>query len=157
MTHAPMRPRTIFVLCLAGLTTLIVLPLAGAFVAGFLQGHAGQEPDFFAAIPWIVAPLVVGMMVTVLVVALVWMRTIDEAAREAHKVAWFWGGLTGLAFGGAAVILATLPHAAAFQPAAWFGVRDDPAAYMALGAGLLAGLMVAGHLVAWAWWWLTRR
>ena len=31
MTHAPMRPRTIFVLCLAGLTTLIVLPLAGAF------------------------------------------------------------------------------------------------------------------------------
>ena len=72
-------------------------------------------------------------------------------------VAWFWGGLTGLAIGGTAVILATLPHAAAFQPAAWFGVRDDPAAYMALGAGLLAGLMVAGHLVAWAWWWLARR
>lgn len=157
MKQAAMKTRTIVLLCIAGPALIILLSLAAAFVAGFMQGYSGQEPDFGAAVPWIVAPIVVGMMVTLLVAALLWMRTIDEAAREAHKVAWFWGGLTGLAIGGAAVMLAALPHGADFQPSQWFGVRDDPAAWMALGACLLAALMVAGHLVAWAWWWLVRR
>jgi len=152
-----MKPRAIIALCLGGLALVVLLPLLVAFVAGYLQGYSGREPDFASAVPWILAPMIIGMMVALLVVTLVWMRTIDEAAREAHQVAWFWGGLTGLAMGGVAVILATLPQAAAFEPQAFFAVRDDPAAYMALGAGLLALIMAVGHLVAWAWWWLSRR
>ena len=157
MTTSPMKTRTIIALCVGGLALMLLLPLVIAFVAGFMQGHAGQEPDFAAAVPAIVSPIIIGAMVTALVVALVWMRFIDEAAREAHKFAWYWGGLSGLATGGVFVILATLPQAASFDAQAMFGVRDDPAAYMALGATLLAAVMTAGYLVAWAAWWLKRR
>lgn len=156
MKRTSMTPGAIIALCFGGLALVGVLSLTAAFVAGFLQGYSGRPPDFGSAVPWVLAPFVAGFMVTLLVVTLVWMRTIDEAAREAHKVAWFWGGLTGLALGGTAVILATLPQASAFQPSAAFGVRDDPAAWMALGACLLAALMAAGYLVTWAWWWITR-
>lgn len=157
MKQATMKPRTIIALCLGGLALMVILPLLVAFVLGYMQGYSGQEPDFPSAVPWILAPIAAGLMVTALVVTLVWMRTIDEAAREAHKVAWFWGGLTGLALGGAAMMLAALPQASAFRAQAFFDVRDDPAAYMALGAGLLILLMATGYVVAWAWWWLSRR
>jgi len=157
MRQAPMRPRTIIALCLGGLALMILLPVLVAFVFGYIQGYSGREPDFASAVPWILAPIVAGLMVTVLVVTLVWMRTIDEAAREAHKTAWFWGGQAGLAVGGVGVILAALPQASAFRAQAFFDVRDDPAAYMALGAGLLVLLMTAGYVAAWAWWWLSRR
>ena len=154
---SPMKTRTIVALCVGGLALVIILPLIIAFVAGFMQGYAGREPDFAAAFPAIVSPLIIGLMVTALIGTLVWMRLIDEAAREAHKFAWYWGGLSGLAAGGVFVILATLPQAAAFDAQATFGIRDDPAAYMALGATLLAAVMTAGYLVAWAAWWLKRR
>ena len=35
----------------------------------------------------------------------------DEAAREAHKAAWYWGGSGGMAVGGVLICLATLPQA----------------------------------------------
>ena len=157
MTTKPLKTRTIIALCVGGLALMLILPFVIAFVAGFMQGYAGKEPDIGSAVPAIVSPIIVGAMVTALVVALVWMRFIDEAAREAHKFAWYWGGLSGLATGGVFVILATLPQAAAFDAQAIFGVRDDPAAYMALGAALLAAVMTAGYLVAWAAWWLRHR
>lgn len=157
MTTKPMKTRTIVALCVGGVLLMLLLPLVMAFIAGFMQGHAGMEPDIGAAVPMIVSPLIIGAMVTALVVALVWMRFIDEAAREAHKFAWYWGGLSGLATGGVFVILATLPQTASFDAQAMFGVRNDPAAYMALGATLLAAVMTAGYLVAWAAWWLKRR
>lgn len=153
---SPMKTRTIVSLCVGGLALMLSLPLAIAF-AGFVQGHAGREPDLAAAIPAIVSPLIIGAMVTALIATLVWMRFIDEAAREAHKFAWCWGGLSGLATGGVFVILATLPQAVAFDAQAMFGMRDDPAAHMALGATLLAAVMTGGYLVAWAAWWLKRR
>lgn len=157
MTTSPMKNRTIIAWCIGGLALMLLLPLVIAFIAGFMQGYAGQEPDIGSAVPAIVSPIIIGAMVTALVVALVWMRFIDEAAREAHKFAWYWGGLSGLATGGVFVILATLPQAASFDAQSLFGVRNDPAAYMALGATLLAAVMTAGYLLAWSAWWMKRR
>jgi hypothetical protein len=101
--------------------------------------------------------LLTGAIIAGSILCVRWWQGADEAVREAHKFAWYWGGLSGLATGGVFVILATLPQASAFDAQAIFGVRDDPAAYMALGAALLAAVMTAGYLVAWAAWWLRHR
>ena len=85
------------------------------------------------------------------------MRSIDEAAREAHKSAWFWGGCGGMAVAGVFIILASLPPVAAISIPSIFPGRSDPAAYAVTGAAALALLMTAGYTLAWAWWWWKRR
>ncbi|MNE97170.1 hypothetical protein D3C80_1954760 [compost metagenome] len=85
------------------------------------------------------------------------MSSIDEAAQEAHKWAWFWGGSSGMAVGGVLVIMASLPQSAMIQIPAWYSDRTDPAAYAATGAFAMLTLMLIGYTVAWAWWWLGRR
>lgn len=85
-----------------------------------------------------------------------WMLSIDEAAQEAHKWSWYWGGCGGMAVGGVLVILATTPMARGWtvpvlvEPA-------SPAAYAATGAMGMLLLMVAGYLLAWVLWWLRHR
>ena len=86
-----------------------------------------------------------------------WWQAADEAVREAHKWAWYWGGSSGMAVGGALVIMASLPQAAAINIPAWYSDRTDPAAYAATGAFAMLALMLVGYGVAWAWWWLGRR
>jgi hypothetical protein len=79
-------------------------------------------------------------------------RGIDEAAREAQKSAWFWGG--SIAAGLAALVLINNP----------FGVLDliipadaDRASLLRHGAFIMAFSQFAGFFVAWAWWWWRRR
>jgi hypothetical protein len=97
------------------------------------------------------------LMIMAVVIGAVWMRSIDEAAQEAHKWAWYWGGSTGLAVGGVGVVLATLPDAARWTPPAFFHGRTDAVAWMVTGAFGLMTLMVIGYCVAWALWWVMRR
>lgn len=82
-----------------------------------------------------------------------WMRRLDEAAQEAHKWAWFWGGSGGLSL--AFVSLAVAPH---------FGWGLGPETYdeapispYYVGAFIAMSFAVAGYLLAWAVWWLKRR
>lgn len=81
----------------------------------------------------------------------------DEAVREAHKSAWFWGGSCGL--------LLILPLAAAFVLTKWtfYGAYLS---FLRLGSGFgefTAGFITAmlcmmiGYAIAWAWWWWKRR
>ena len=86
-----------------------------------------------------------------------WAFVDDEAAREAHKASWFYGGSGGLAVGGVFIILASTPPAARLTVPAWFDGRTDPAAYAASGAVGLMALMLIGYGVVWGWWWLARR
>ena len=90
-------------------------------------------------------------------VSIYWMRTIDEAACEVHKAAWFWGGSGALLLGLPLLLIATLPQTAAWSLPDWFYGRSDPIAHAALGAGGLLVLMLAGYTVAWGWWWFRRR
>lgn len=133
---------------------VLVLVLAGVAL-GFLAAHGAVDPA--AGLVWIMGGFAVLMMIGALAVGVGWMRSIDEAAREAHKSAWFWGGSAGMAVGGVAIILAALPQAEqAFVPS-WFAGRSDPAAYAATGAFGMMGLMLVGYTIAWAWWWWKRR
>ena len=134
--------------------------LALVFVVGVVVGYLSVRGAAFDAervVLWLAGLIAVGAMTGAMAITIAWMRAIDEAAREAHKSAWFWGGCGGMAVGGVLVILASIPQAASFDVSGWGLTRSDPAAWMALGASALALLMVAGYSLAWAWWWWRRR
>ena len=98
------------------------------------------------------------LVAVVLVMAGQAWRGTDEAAREAHKVAWFWGG----SFGALATFmaLATLhlfgvPRLEAIPFPA--GARPNPLNWMMLGAVVLVLGQAVGYGLVWAGWWLKRR
>jgi len=80
-------------------------------------------------------------------------RRLDEAAREAHKAAWYWGGSAGLALAG---LVTGLFLARPDMPMPWRLAEGD-AGLVATGLLLCALAQMVGYLVAWAWWWLARR
>lgn len=75
-----------------------------------------------------------------------WWRRIDEAAREAHKSAFFWGGsfAIGLALFLGAIEL-SVDQAGRGQLPEWF-----------LGAIFAIVLQVLGYGLFWVVWWLRR-
>ncbi|HYF22348.1 MAG TPA: hypothetical protein VD929_03015 [Caulobacteraceae bacterium] len=80
-------------------------------------------------------------------------RRLDEAAREAHKAAWYWGGSAGLAVAGVVTgVFLARPE----TPMPW-RLGDGDAGLVATGLLLCAAAQMIGYLVAWAWWWLVRR
>lgn len=136
-----------------GLVAIMVVTLVVGIGVGFLSARGFVRQD--SAIVTLMTVFTVVMMIGAMVVSVAWMRAIDEAAREAHKAAWFWGGCSGMAVGAAGIVLATLPQAETLQFAGWDG-RTDPAAYMAAGAFAMMMLMTIGYLIVWVWWWLAR-
>jgi hypothetical protein len=78
-------------------------------------------------------------------------RSLDEAAREAQKWGWFWGGSHGLGLGFLAVSF--WPD----QVAALLPAGSGPERLMLLGALVVGLSQVVGFLLAWAFWWWRRR
>lgn len=138
----------------AGLV-MFALALTAGVVVGYLEAEGRLTGDGPAI--WILAPFAIAIMGAALWIGFQWMRSIDEAAQEAHKWAWYWGGSTGMAVGGALVIMTSLPQAKTLQIPAWYAGRTDPAAYAASGAFGMLLLMLTGYLIAWAWWWWSHR
>jgi hypothetical protein len=81
-----------------------------------------------------------------------WWNGLDEAAREAHKWAWWWGSTYGLAFGGVALLTV---FTAAENTKAFAGWQTLDV--LLSGAGLLVGVQCAGYAIAWGIWWWQRR
>ena len=81
-----------------------------------------------------------------------WWRGIDEAAREAHKVAWWWGGTGGMAVGGVILLSIALPDEGAL-------LLQGMSAEDIFTAGMVAvlGFQILGYTIAWAVWWLRHR
>lgn len=148
---------------------LLLWMLGAGFVAGLTAGITGAVIEHFSAEkPELAARIAdygviglglggVALAVVSLWTSVYWMRSIDEAAREAHKAAWFWGGSGALVLALPLWLIAVLPQTAAWSLPAWFYGRTDPVAYAALGAGGLIVVMLTGYGVAWAVWWLQRR
>lgn len=78
-------------------------------------------------------------------------RTVDEAAREAQKWAWFWGGSFGLVVGFVMVSLL------AFAPWELLPPGRSPRTLLFYGAGVMMLSQTIGFLAAWAYWWARRR
>jgi hypothetical protein len=84
-----------------------------------------------------------------------WWKALDEAAREAHKWAWWWGSTISLAIGGVLLITLTM----AVNPAQIDQTLRDTTAMNLVAGGAMGALLLqcAGYFIAWAVWWLRRR
>ena len=111
-------------------------------------------PDAWGRAPSIgVVVLAAGLAVFTALHTLYWWRGLDEAAKEAHKWAWWWGGNLGFVVGGAAVVIAALAGVN-LLPAA---VLHTDAALIALGVAAAFAAQAVGYGVAWCGWWIARR
>lgn len=83
--------------------------------------------------------------------SIVYWRNIDEAAREAHKFAWFWGASGG--------ILVMLPVGALIGSERLVAVMGDrsPGEWVFFGVSALLAAQLIGYGLVWAGWWLRQR
>ena len=123
---------------------LLVAAIAALALAAELLGGVDDSDDL-AFHPWFVAAL---LLVSGVATLLVWRR-LDEAAREAHKWAWYWGGSAGMV----AVLAMFLLGDSGFALAARAGLSNS----FEDGVVAVLSLEVIGYLVAWIYWWLRRR
>jgi hypothetical protein len=152
----PRHLKSLLLRTLGGVALFFGLCFVLGVAAGFLMAHDDSGSADTLMIGFAVVIAIVAM-VCGMVGSIVWMRGIDEAAREAHKAAWFWGGSGGMMVAGVGVILAVLPQTESWRLAPlWFG-RDDPVAWLAAGCVGSLLLMIVGYALVWAWWWLARR
>jgi hypothetical protein len=126
----------------------LILGLVVGLGAAFLSELPGQPGLILTAIL-----LTLGMAGAIWL-GVGWWRRVDEAAREAHKWAWFWGGSCGMAVGFVCLLTVTMRGADVPLPT-WFGETSQDL----LVSGMMAILLfqVVGYLIAWAWWWLGQR
>lgn len=117
-------------------------------VSGVLVGILLEE----AALSTPVRTLLILALVPILSLAcwLYWRR-LDEAAREAHKFAWYWGGSIGLGIAGAAMVVVQRSGLEFLPPGMPAGEL------VAFGITLCMVAQVVCYGLVWAWWWLARR
>lgn len=132
----------------------IVIVLVATLVGGGLVGGIYAWLDQTDAMPGpLTAALILSVLFGVMIAGTVWWwRRADEAVREAHKWAWYWGGSIGMAVGLGALLLA----------GAYGGDQPVPpdlsyGDVLLAGAMLLLAPMLIGYGVAWLAWWLSKR
>lgn len=126
--------------------TLVALMLAFTAV-NFGLRLAGYRPS-----STVLLAMTLGWLALLFVLTGRYWRSIDEAAREAQKSAWFWGG----SIGGAVAFLGMTSNP--------FGVVDaivpadaDREALLIYGAAIVAVGQIVSFFLAWAYWWARRR
>jgi hypothetical protein len=77
---------------------------------------------------------------------------LDEAAQEAHKWAWYWGGSIGLFPG--LIVVSSRTLGLRWAEALGF---DQPRELIVFGALTVIASALAGYLIAWSVWWARRR
>ncbi|WP_133149169.1 hypothetical protein [Caulobacter zeae] len=124
-------------------------------VAASLIGELGKrKPEFAVFSLVVIALLVIGVMALVLWLCARWWSAADEAAREAHKWSWYWGGSTGLALAAVPYILL---HAMPGTAEAALPVGMTTTQAVLFGMALLGGFQLIGYSLFWVGWWLKRR
>ena len=130
-----------------------VLILAAVVAVVLAAPFALKAADFHGPL-WLRLVLALALVVPPILAIRHYWLSIDEAAREAQKWAWFWGGQFGLAFGLVLLVLAVraAPSLAALAPPA-----ASQAQAMVYGAFALVIAQLTGFTLAWAFWWVRRR
>lgn len=146
MSSKPLKPLGAVGLIGIAVATL-VLGLLGGVGSAFLSDLPGQVGLILT-----LACLCL-VMVATLCLCVWWWGRLDEAAREAHKWSWFWGGSSGMIV--SAICLLTLAFRADVSLPTWLG--ETPQELLVSGMMTTLSFQVIGHGVAWAWWWLGRR
>lgn len=138
-----------------GLVAILALVLIASVAIGYGSAHGAIDRDM--GVPIVMGVSALLLMVGAFWLGVFWMRVIDEAAREAHKWAWYWGGTAGMAVGGVFMLLSAIPREAPIPFPLLMSDTPDPAGYAASGAFILMMLMTLGYSIAWAVWWLRHR
>lgn len=127
--------------------------MAGALLVGGIGGavFAASDDLGFTVAPAVLASGALVATIVLTVASVIYWRNLDEAAREAHKFAWFWGGSASLA-----LTLPILPLLNTARLEAMFGPHP-PGDWVIGGVLGLLGLQVAAYGLAWIGWWLVRR
>lgn len=86
-----------------------------------------------------------------IVISVVYWRNIDEAAREAHKFAWFWGG------SGSILIAAPLAMLVGDARLIALAGQHTPSEWFAIGVFSLLVVQLTAYALVWAIWWLRQR
>lgn len=131
------------------------LLVALALILGVIAGASSRAFDEAQPRPWQLGLFIAfgsAVLVTALVATLAYWRRLDEAAREAHKWAWYWGGSLGMLPG------LLLPFTGRLGPdvAERLGFVEAHE-LMHFGAMAVLTSMIAGYTVAWLVWWLRKR
>jgi NADH:ubiquinone oxidoreductase subunit 6 (subunit J) len=142
----PRRPNP-----LGKFAAIVAICLAAGGVVGAVTAVNGQSN--LSQI--ILALVLIGTLVVVFVFSLDWWRGLDEAAQEAHKWAWWWGGSAGMSLG--LIVLVALLRLGAAQAIPESVTNKSPEDLIYLGAMGMLVCQMAGYVVAWAAWWLRRR
>lgn len=127
--------------------------IVGAGVVGLLIGGGGamlEATEITVPAPAMAAGAFV-LIAALIWVSLLYWRLIDEAAKEAHKFAWYWGGCAALLLAFPAMLLANDETLVAV-----FGPRG-PVDWVVGGMQAVIVTQLVGYGVAWVGWWLARQ
>lgn len=86
-----------------------------------------------------------------IVASVIYWRNIDEAAREAHKFAWFWGG------SGSILLAAPLAMLVGDRRLTALAGEHSPSEWFAIGVFSLLVFQLTAYVLVWAGWWLRQR
>lgn len=141
---------------MSGPTLTVLVSLAAVLEGAAFGAFVALKGDRTLPLP-IALTLAATTVILIYAMCLLWWRGLDEAAREAHKWAWYWGGTNGLVVLMAAlVVLATSDVLGVDRVSAlWSG--KSASALVSLGLGLALGVQIAGYAAAWVFWWIRRR
>lgn len=147
MSSKPVKP-----FGLPGFIGLLVLMLILGLLGGVASAFSADMPGQLGVL--LTAAVLAVVMGGSLWLGVWWWRRVDEAAREAHKWAWFWGGSCGMILGFICLLTVSLRGADIPLPAS-FG--QTPQDLLVSGMMAILGFQIVGYTIAWAWWWLGRR
>ena len=134
---------------------LMVGMLAAGLIAGGIAGFWSALSQDSGQGPLGSALIAGGGVVVLMIGTIVYWTRLDEAAREAHKWAFYWGGSVGIAVAVVALpVLLALPEGADVPG---YAGREDEAGAAAFGVMGTLGCVIAGYTAAWLWWWWRRR
>jgi hypothetical protein len=128
------------------------------FLSGVYFGYTQADtpaPNISFPTGWKGTLILAALFAVASLLTVAYWRGLDEAAKEAHKWAWWWGGsfailppLIALPLLAPTIDKVVLP--AILQP-------SGPFAWLTVGILTLLVLQMTGYLIAWAFWWFWRR
>lgn len=142
MSHNPIRKWLALGACLAtGLVISMIAPepLTRSFPAAKTLGVGAAT------------------LAVVTVAVIVWWRSLDELAQEAHKSAWYWGGSFGLLLPIPVLIVAAELNRRGIVEIGSPAAGEAGLTGMWLGFVVTAGGAILGYAVAWTMFWWQKR
>lgn len=138
------------------IAVFLVVAMTAGGILGYIQAAREFSGLTMEGLFWYFLPVALVLAGVSFWFGAEWMKSIDEAAQEAHKWSWYWGGSAGLAVAMMGYFMSFLPETRNWDLPTLSG-RADPVSYAVTGGMAVILLLLVGYTVAWAFWWFQRR